>query len=122
MLGQEVLLHRYKVVIDLVDIVHAALVNQMLGVLTLELNVLDELAVRGVVFGFLLLLQWFGLEDVEAVDFSLLTLGLLHAYLINLAAELAALLGDHAVELAREKDLSVVGVTKLVDPERDLRV
>ena len=122
MLGQEVLLHRYKVVIDLVDIVHATLVNQMLGVLTLELNVLDELAVRGVVFGFLLLLQWFGLEDVEAVDFSLLTLGLLHAYLIDLAAELAALLGDHAVELAREENLSVVGVTKLVDPERDLRV
>ena len=96
--------------IDLIDVVHAAFIHDMLCVLALELDVRDVLAIRGVILRFLLVLQRLRLEDIKAVDLSLLTLGLLHAHLVDLTTKLAALLGDHSVEFAGEENLPVVGV------------
>ena len=45
MLGQEVLLHGDKVVIQLVDVLKASLFFDVLGILALKVDVSDELAI-----------------------------------------------------------------------------
>ena len=53
MLGQEVLLHGDKVVIQLVDVLKAALFFDVLGILALKVDVSDELAIWCIIFRFL---------------------------------------------------------------------
>ena len=87
MLIQEVLLHGDKVVIQLVDVLKAALLFDVLGILALEVDVSDELAIRCIILRFLFFFKRLRVEHIEAVDLFLLALGFLHADLVNLAAE-----------------------------------
>ena len=57
MLGQEMFLHRDKVVIQLVDVLKAALLFNVLGILALEVDVSDELAIRCIILRFLFFLK-----------------------------------------------------------------
>lgn len=120
-LGQDLLLYGDEIVVKLVNITDASGLHEG-DVLVLVVHVLDELTVGDVVFWLLLVFQWLTWEHVEAVDLLLGTLGLFHAYLVDLSAESLALFGEHLVEISRQKDLTVVSVTQLVDTKSDLSV
>ena len=93
-------LHGDKVVINLVDIVHSTFLHNVRHVLAFEINMLDELAVRSVVFRFLFFFERLGLENIEAVDFSSLSFRFFHADLVNFAAESPASFANHPVEFS----------------------
>lgn len=122
MFGEKVLPHRNEVMIDLVNVLHATLVHDVLRVLSFELDMWDVLAVWCVILGLLFILKGLRLEDIETVDFTFLALRFLHTNLVNFATELAALLRDHTVKITGHEDLPVVSVAKLVNSEGNLGI
>lgn len=121
--GEKLLFHGDKVMVHLVNVLVASLALELGDILSFEVDVLDELSLGGLVFFKLLIfVKRFRLENIEAVDFFLLPLGLVHADLIDLAAETTALRTHHSLKLARQQDLAIVSVAQLVDSEHYLGV
>jgi hypothetical protein len=83
---------------------------------------LDELSIGDIVFWFLLVFERLAWEHVKAEDLLHLALRLLHTNLINLAAECLTLIRQTSEEFTRQKNLTVVSVTKLIDSEGNLSV
>ena len=80
-----------EVVIQIVHVGHpSGLLNNTFNILVLKIHVADEPAIWYFIFYLLLVLERLSREHVKAVDFLHLALGLIHADLVNFAAEALA--------------------------------
>ena len=84
-------LNAVEVMIQLVHVGNSIkLANQTFNILVLIVHVADEPTIWYVIFWLLFVLEWLTRIHVKAVDFFFLSLGLIHADLINLATETLA--------------------------------
>lgn len=112
-----------EVVIQIVHVGHSiGLLNYTFNILVLKIHVANEPALRYFVFYLLLVLERLTGIHIKAVDFLHFSLGLIHADLVNLAAEALASGRKLLEEVAGEDNLAIIGVAELVNAEDNLCV